>query len=56
MTWIIADGLAFTDVWNSFTSAFGSAVTFFSAQPIFLALIGVPVGAFVVGTIVKTIR
>lgn len=56
MIFITADGLAFADVWSVFTSAFSSAVSFFSAQPIFLALIGVPVGAFVVGTIVKTIR
>lgn len=56
MTFFIADGLSFSDVWSQFTSAFSSVTSFFQAQPIFLALIGIPVGAFVVGTIVKTIR
>lgn len=57
MEFILADGgLSFSELWSAFTSAFTSAVAFFSAQPIFLTLIGVPVGAFVVGTIVKSIR
>ena len=57
MEFFLADGgLSFADLWSAFTSAFSSAVTFFSAQPIFLTLIGVPIGAFVVGTIVKSIR
>lgn len=53
---LLDGGLAFADVWSAFTSAFSSAVTFFAAQPVFLAIIGVPVGAFVVGTVVKSIR
>ncbi len=57
MDFILADGgLGFSTLWDAFTSAFSSATTFFSAQPIFLTLIGVPIGAFVVGTVVKSIR
>lgn len=56
MEFILLDGLAFSDVWTQFIGAFSSATSFFQSQPIFLALIGIPVGAFVVGTIVKTIR
>lgn len=56
MPTFLLDGLAFGDLWSAFTGAFSSAVTFFSAQPIFLTLIGVPIGAFVVGTIVKSVR
>lgn len=53
----LADGgLSFSQLWSAFTAAFNSAVAFFAEQPIFLTLIGVPIGAFVVGTIVKSVR
>ena len=51
-----AGGLSFSTLWSSFTEAFNSAVTFFASQPIFLTLIAVPIGAFVVGTVVKSVR
>ncbi len=53
---LLEGGLSFSALWSAFTSAFTSAVAFFSDQPIFLTLIGVPIGAFVVGTIIKSIR
>ena len=56
MNFYLLDALTFSDLWNAFTGAFTSATTFFAAQPIFLTLIGVPVGAFVIGTVIKSIR
>lgn len=49
-------GLSFSSLWTEFVTDFGLVSSFFSSNPIFLAIIGLPIGAFAIGCIVKAIR
>lgn len=53
---ITLDGLAFTDVWSSFTSTFGSVLTFIGNNSILLAIIAVPLGVGFVAIVMKVFR
>lgn len=56
MEFLLADGLTFSAVWSEFTSDFATVTSFFSSNPIFMALVAFPIGAFAIGAVIKAIR
>lgn len=53
---LLEGGLTFSAVFSEFKTAFGEVIIFFGTNTVFLALIGLSVGAIAVGTVVKIIR
>lgn len=49
-------GLSFSSLWSEFVTDFGLVSAFFNSNPVFLAIIGLPIGVFAIGCIVKAIR
>ena len=49
-------GLSFGSLWTEFVTDFGLVSSFFNSNPVFLAIIGLPIGVFAIGCIVKAIR
>ena len=56
MNFITAAAPTWSSLFTSFTDAFSSAWGFIGDHDIFMVLIAIPVGMFVLGSVIKSVR
>lgn len=53
---LLEGGLSFSQLFEQFSTDFGTVTSFFAANPVFLSLVAFPLGAFAIGAVIKAIR